>query len=157
MWKILAVFLLTFITRLALPARYTFFPSICVTARVMAEPVVSWLAKFSARLSVIVAIASDTYPVRHASCTTRVWKSFPLIAGQQDTGIRSLFDDGQSTWNKSVLDENHILKPRWRWRRSQCYRGPWPSRTINSESWFFDQSQQPFKFTRRSHTKDLIR
>lgn len=61
----------------------------------MTETVVPGLAKFGARLPVVVAVAPDADPVRHASRAAQVRQTLPLVARQQDTGISGLFDDGQ--------------------------------------------------------------
>lgn len=85
---------LTFVARLALPTGYAFFPAVRVTARVMTEPVVPGLAKLGARLPVVVAVTTYTYPVRHACRAAQMRQSFPLVARQQDTGVCGFFDDG---------------------------------------------------------------
>jgi len=86
---------LTFVTILALPAGYALFPAVRVTARIMAEPVIPGFAELCAILSVVIAITPNAHPVRHAGRVTQVRQSFPFVAGQQDTGIRGLFDNGQ--------------------------------------------------------------
>jgi hypothetical protein len=85
---------LTFVARLALPAGYAFFPAVRIAARVMTEPVVSWLTKLGACLTVVVTVTTYTYPVCHARRAAQVRQSFPLVARQQDTGICGFFDNG---------------------------------------------------------------